>query len=86
MRISTLFRSAIAIVKAEGFKSLYVRSRNRLVSARAAGNSFGVVGMLKKINIIEYYDFVLKKNAGTLPLTTTSINKKTIKQIDKKTS
>lgn len=67
MRIRSLFKKVATIIRDEGFFSLMVRARRRFIRSRASGSpSFGIVGMLKKIDVIGFYDFVLTPNAGCL--------------------
>jgi O-antigen biosynthesis protein len=67
MRIRALLNKSANVVREEGILSLMIRAHRRLrPSPPHAGPSSGLAGLLKKTDVIGFYDFVLTADAGVM--------------------
>lgn len=70
MRIRALLNKSVTVVRDEGMLSLLVRAQRRLRRRTPGGGAVsGITSLLKKVDVIGFYDFVLATDAGVLPAT-----------------
>lgn len=67
MRIGALWNKSATVIREEGVLSLLIRARRRMrPSPPHAGPSSGIAALLKKTDVIGFYDFVLTADAGVM--------------------
>jgi O-antigen biosynthesis protein len=65
MRLKTLGKAALHILRTEGLVSLFVRSMSRLTKNNGSTGKLGAVNFFKKKDVIGFYDFVLTDSVST---------------------
>lgn len=80
MRIRALLKKSANVVREEGVLSLLIRAQRRLRPRTPhASPSSGIAGLLKKVDVIGFYDFVLTADAGVMSaVDSTNLNQRTI--------